>query len=90
MNCFIVIHLFRSVPKVGAVPPSGFICSKDHSMTVEFYAILPFDVWKWDQNSQILMRFGCPEFGDWEHDNGPGEIDRCCLLTHLMTLTVQS
>ena len=47
-------------------------------MQVEFYAIVPLDIWEWDQDSGIYMRFGYSEFGNFEQDIGPGEMIRCC------------
>ena len=69
---------FRAVPNVGNEFPPGINCSEGLSMQVEFHAIVPLDVWEWDQDSKIYIRFGYSEFGDFEHDIGPGEIIRCC------------
>ena len=69
---------FRAVPKVGKEFPPGINCSEELSMQVEFHAIVPLDVWEWDRDSEIYMRFGSSDFGDFEHDIGPGEMIRCC------------
>lgn len=75
-----MVHFdFRAVPKVREDFPPGINCSKELSMPVEFHAIVPLDLWEWDQDSKIYMRFGYSEFGDWEHDVGPGDLIRCCL-----------
>lgn len=74
-----MVHFdFRAVPKVGEDFPPGINCSEELSMLVEFHSIVPLDVWEWDHNSNIYMRFGYSEFGDWEQDIGPGDLIRCC------------
>ena len=71
-------HLHRAVPNVENVP-HGLKHSNMHSMTVIFLAIVPLDIWEWDDSSSIYIRFGHSEFGDWKFDAGPGRKHRSSL-----------
>ena len=65
-------HLHRAVPNIKNVP-RGLKPSNEHSMRVAFHAIVPLDIWEWDDSSRIYIRFGHTKFGKWKHDAGPGE-----------------
>ena len=83
---FIMVHFnFRAVGK--DLPP-GINCSKEDSVLVEFHAIVPLDVWEWDRDSRIYMQFGFSEFGNWEHDIGPGDLLRCRFYAVVMAVLV--
>lgn len=45
-------------------------------MCIVFRAIVPKDVWKWDEKSKVYMRFGGFYFGEFKFDFGPGVIDK--------------
>ena len=104
--CVCVMHqlffiLCRAVPNVGPDVPDGLKPSNEDSMMVIFRAIVPLDIWEWDDQSKIYIRFGHPKFGNWKVDVGPGKRIRynyvfvctsmCCVLfvftvdSHLIT-----
>ena len=70
------LYLRRLAPNVWHDVPYGFKPSNEHSMTVAFYAIVPLDIWEWDDKSGIYIRFGHHHFGNWRFDAGPGKIIR--------------
>ena len=90
MKCMCFFHLCRLGLDMWHNVPFGFKPSKEHSMTVAFYAIVPLDIWEWDDNSGIYIRFGHSLLGDWEFYAGPGERIRyssCeCVLYHIYVL----
>ena len=45
-------------------------------MLIRFHAVIPKDVWEWDESAKVYMRFGIPELGNWETNQGPGVIER--------------
>ena len=45
-------------------------------MLVIFQAMIPKDIWEWNESAEVYMRFGVPKLGNWEHDYGPGHIER--------------
>ena len=48
----------------------------NNKMLVIFRAVIPKDVWEWDESAKVCMRFGNPELGNWETDYGPGQVER--------------
>ena len=47
---------------------SGIYVSPDKSIEVTFYALVPKDVWKWESDTKMTMRFGDPRLGKWSKD----------------------
>lgn len=47
---------------------SGIHVSPDQSLAVTFHALLPKDVWKWESNTKMTMRFGDARLGKWIKD----------------------
>lgn len=45
-------------------------------MRISFRALLPKKAWEWNEKSEVYMRFGRSQFGDFKYDVGPGEIER--------------
>ena len=43
---------------------------------MEFRAIIPVGLWQWNQESQVYIRFGIPQLGNWDYDYGPGIEER--------------
>ena len=68
----LTFHLCRLGLNMWHNVPFGFKPSKEHSMTVAFYAIVPLDTWEWDDESLMYIRFGHDLLGNWNFDAGPG------------------
>lgn len=47
---------------------SGIHASPDQSLAVTFHVLVPKDVWKWDSNTKMTMRFGDRRLGNWQKD----------------------
>lgn len=61
--------------------PSGFCSHKDkNAISIIFRAIIPKDVWEWDIDARVYMRFGVPELGNWDYNYGPGQVERYILI----------
>ena len=58
-------------PAVWKDPPSGFKFKPEDAVTVTFHALLPMQLWKWDERSEVYIRFGTSGLGLWECDCGP-------------------
>ena len=70
--------------------PYGFKPSDEKSMMVIFHAIVPLDIWEWNDKSEIYLRFGDPQFGNWKFDAGPGQQIRYNLFVFVMCMFVFS
>ena len=51
--------------------PRGFKVNPKDAVTVTFHALLPMQLWKWDERSEVYIRFGSDKLGLWECDCGP-------------------
>ena len=51
--------------------PRGFKVNSEDAVTVTFHALLPMQLWKWDERSEVYIRFGSDKLGLWEYDCGP-------------------
>ena len=61
--------------------PSGFCSHKDkNTISIVFHAVIPKDVWEWDEDARVYMRFGVHELGNWDYDYGPGQVERYILI----------
>ena len=57
--------------------PRGFYTHQDEgTMRIIFKAVIPTQVWGWDETSAAYMRFGHNELGKWGYDYGPGHVER--------------
>ena len=45
-------------------------------MAVTFHCILPKDLWKWDEESRMYLRFEGEWLGNWKHNVGYFKVDR--------------
>ena len=64
-------------PNISTTTLPGFKESKPENMiTVVFHALLPSSFWKWDDTSEVYMRFGNDKFGDFKFDCGPMTVFR--------------
>ena len=49
--------------------------SKEGSITISLKAILPKAAWYWNEStSQVYIRFGIKQLGDWKYNFGPGKV----------------
>ena len=60
--------------------PSGFNQPPEKSKVVVFHAILPTSIWEWDSESEVYIRFGHANLGNWQCDCGPMTLERYCFL----------
>ena len=66
---------------------SDFSKKLEDSVKVVFHAVLPYTAWKWDKDSEVYIRFGHKNLGNWKHDCGPLKITRYIVL-QLQTIHV--
>ena len=45
-------------------------------MLVIFQAVIPKDLWEWNEDAKVFISFGVPELGSWERNYGPGYNER--------------
>ena len=64
-------YTYLSSPTVWKDPPSALTQSPKESKTVVFHAVLPTDLWEWDNDSEVYIRFGHRNLGAWHCDCGP-------------------
>ena len=48
----------------------------DKQLKVVFHVLVHQPIWEWDAESQMFVRFGNPELGNFQYDYGPFKVDR--------------
>ena len=74
INCF----AFYVSPNIWKDSPKGLSQPAEKSKVVVFHAILPTALWEWDSESEVYIRFGHPNLGEWRCDCGPMTLERYC------------
>lgn len=66
--CYLYACIFSSP---GSKIPKGLTAGKDKSIAVTFHVLLPKQIWEWDVNSMMFIKFGDDELGGWNYHCGP-------------------
>ena len=67
---FIYLFVYRPTNSVGFHQ-----AAKEGSITISLKAILPKAAWYWNEStSQVYIRFGIKQLGDWKYNFGPGKV----------------
>ena len=51
--------------------PKGFKAGPKDSVTITFHVLLPKPIWGWDAKSEMYIRFGDWQLGNWKYNSGP-------------------
>lgn len=65
MNLHVCVSRLRDSPNLtGFNPPPG------SKVDVVLHVLIPVDVWEWNDNCRVHVRFGHFKLGNWEKDIG--------------------
>ena len=71
---------YTDSPVIWKESPTGLSQPLQESKVVVFHAILPTALWDWDSESEVYIRFGHPNLGDWRCDCGPMTLEKYVVL----------